>query len=403
MAKFNGWIRSIRESKEVTFVDAYYGLTRKQLVIGKGTSVEGELKVGASVQCNGSETYNPKTSCGIDFNCTSVTVIGPSDDEYPIQPKAHSMEFLRSIPTLRGRTRTFQLIWETRRWLLYYLDAYTRNENLCEYTPPIVLGSDFEGPGMAFKVNTPWMETDLSVSAQLHLEVGLMSMGDVYCLQPCFRAEKSPGRRHLAEFWMLEAEMGFKERYQIMDILRKILSNSGGCLSNTGINERKELGLRTSLPPWLLSSWNQKWPRITYKEVCENYDVAWGQDIPHSVEEKLCKDNGNTAVYITDHAAIMKPFYMKLNDDGETVKSFDLIFPEVGEVAGGSLREENYDKLLKAMEERGMGVKSMEWYLETRRWGTIPHGGFGVGVERFLAFLLGINNIADTIPIPISY
>lgn len=400
MAILEGWIRSIRESKDITFLDTYKGLALQQVVIEEGTVVEGELKVGASFKASGNLKSNPQGK-GNDFHPTKFTILGPSDDEYPIQPKEHSMEFLRGIPELRGRTRHFQNMWLLRTRMLLYLDHFAKQRGLQNYTTPILMGQDFEGPGLAIEAKTEWISSDLSVSGQLHLEVGMMSLSDVYTIAPCFRAEKSSGRRHLCEFWMLEAERAFKERHQVMEDCQYIISESLRYMVDGLPSTLREIEGQSTRLPWFISP-TVKWPRVTYKEVSDEYEVPWGEDIPHNIELKLTVKYG-TPVFVTDHPAAMKPFYMKTHGEkGELVKSFDLLLPEVGEVAGGSAREEDYEKLKKVMHERGLS-SDMDWYLDTRRWGSVPHSGFGIGIDRLLMFITKTNNIRDVVPLPIAY
>jgi len=360
--------------------------------------VSGELKVGASFMAKGTDSVTPRGS--YEFLVDELHIVGASDDDYPIQPKEHGDEFLRSIPELRGRTAQYQGITRVRHALSMAMQKYLSDKGFVQYFAPIITSSDCEGAGETFIAKTDWMESHLTVSAQLHGEVGMMSCGKVYTWGPCFRAEKSTGRRHLSEFWMVEPEMAFYDLEQTMQLAEGMIAHALDKVS-FGAEAVKELDKMRIGQDHFKSIFDFGPPfcRMTYEEVCKKYDIAWGEDISAETERKLASDMGPT--FVTHWPKAMKPFYMKT--EGDVALCFDLIFPEVGELVGGSVREEDYDKLKAAMIEGGVDLESMDWYLKTRKWGTVPHAGFGMGFERLVMFACKLQKIHDTIPFPVSY
>lgn len=403
-----GWIRSIRHSKKITFLAATDGQEEYQLTVkhfgnrDDDAQVSGELKVGASFMAKGTDSMTPRGS--YEFLVEELHIVGASDDDFPIQPKEHSDEFLRSIPELRGRTAQYQGITRVRHFLSTYMQKYlSETKGFVQYFAPIITSADCEGAGDAFIAKTDWMESHLTVSAQLHGEVGMMSCGKIYTWGPCFRAEKSTGRRHLSEFWMVEPEMAFYDLEQTMELAEEMIKVICFELLLHHKAEFEKMRVSTEHLAKVADS-VEAWPRMTYAEVCEKYELEYGSDISAEIERKLTADMDGP-VFITHWPKSMKPFYMKT--DGDVALCFDLIFPDVGELVGGSVREEDYDILRKRMLECGLlkqGVSSsMEWYLKTRQWGTVPHAGFGMGFERLVMFACKLQKIHDTIPFPVSY
>lgn len=391
-----GWIKSIRKSKDLTFIGATTGAKDTQVTIDAKTKVEGELKVGASFECiNPTKSVTPNGS--EEILCTEFKILGVSDDTYPIQPKAHTDDFLRTIPELRGRTKKYQAMWKIRSVVSLAIHNCLASNGFYQYFTPIIVDSDCEGAGETFTVHSDWTNQDLTVSGQLHAEVGMMSLGKVYTFSPCFRAEKSATKKHLSEFWMVEPEamgwdlyktMSFTE-YFIKSILRHVLKKCQ--------DEFKQLGIKTDHIELLCT--DASYSRVTYAQVVSQFSLSYGDDIGSDLEKLIVAMNGPT--FVTDYPRTMKPFYMKT--DMRVARCFDLLFPQVGELAGGSEREDDYNTLIKNMKAEGMDMEQMKWYTSTRKWGSVPHSGFGLGFERLLMFITQASKVHDVIPFPVSY
>lgn len=397
-----GWIRSVRVSKKITFIAATDGQEEYQLTIkrmGEPTDakVDGELKIGASFEAVGLDSMTPRGS--YEFLVSKLVVVGRSDDDFPMQPKEHTPEFLRSVPGLRGRSAAMQAVWRLRHILSMRFHDVLTKRGFIQYYAPLITGADCEGAGETFKVSSDWMESHLTVSAQLHGEVGMMSCGKIYTFGPCFRAEKSTGRRHLSEFWMLEPEMAFYDLEETMDLVVDLVE-----LALVSVLEHKEEfeKLRTGVEhiEKVLGTQTKPWARITYDQATGLLGKSYGEDLSAEDERKLV-ETYEGPVFVTHWPKQLKPFYMKT--DGQYAECFDLIFPEVGELVGGSVREDDYQKLKRSMEETGVESQSMDWYLQTRRWGSVPHAGFGLGVERLVMFVCKLEKVHDAIPFPVHF
>lgn len=388
-----GWIKSIRQSKALTFVAITDGSRDHQLTIHDGTPIEGELKVGASFEADGIDSVTPRGFP--EFVVSKLTILGMSDDSYPIQPKQHSYDFLRTIPESRGRTKTFAAIWKIRHCLTQAIHRHLDSEGFYQFYTPIITTADCEGAGETFEIKSDWMSEQLTVSGQLHGEVGMMSLGRIYTFSPCFRAEKSEGRRHLSEFWMVEPEIAFVKMDESMDIAEKLIKKSIQYVVDRCEYEFKQLEVD---PTFLRELVEQTFIRKEYSEICQEFKVKFGDDISAEIERKITT-RYKSPVFITKYPKDLKPFYMK--KDESVAYCFDLLFPEVGELIGGSEREEDLEKLKSQMV--GMDFEKMDWYLSTRKWGTVPHSGFGLGFERLLMFIAKVPKIHDTIPFPTSY
>jgi asparaginyl-tRNA synthetase len=389
-----GWIKSIRDQKKMIFVAVTDGTKDTQLTLIKDEyEIKGELKVGASFIAEG---YESKTPRGFDeFVVSHMEIVGKSDDDYPIQPKAHSDEFFRTIPELRGRAKKFQAIWKIRHHLTQSIHRFLEDEGFFQYYTPIITQSDCEGAGETFQIKSDWLDEKLTVSGQLHGEVGMMSLGKIYTFSPCFRAEKSTTRKHLSEFWMIEPEMAFYDLYETIKLSEKMIKYSLRYVLRKCEYEFTQLGIDTD---HLTSLLEKEWITLKYDDVCDKFDIEWGDDVS-SEKEKEIVHFFKSPVFITHYPKDIKPFYMK--KDERVADCFDLIFPEVGEVIGGSQREDDYDKLKESMKD--LDESKMKWYLDTRRWGSVPHSGFGLGFERLLMFITKSQKIHDVIPFPISY
>lgn len=390
-----GWIKSIRQSKKIMFIAITDGQEDHQLTL-KDEEYEliGELKVGASFIADGYHSVTPR---GFDeFVVSKMEIIGKSDDEYPIQPKKHSSDFLRTVPELRGRTKGMQSTFKMRHYLSQEFHRFFCEEDFIQYWTPVITQSDCEGAGETFDVKTDWMEEKLTVSGQLHAEVGMMALGQIYTFGPCFRAEKSSTKKHLSEFWMIEPEMAFYSLEQTIEFSEKMLKSVlGGILKYE--SDFKKMEIDTDHITSLL---DKEWIILKYEKVCQDFDLEFGEDISSEIEKALV-DKYKLPVYVTHWPKDLKPFYMKKDD--KLAYCFDLIFPEVGELIGGSAREDSYDILKLEMEKAGLDMDKMDWYLKTRKWGSVPHSGFGLGFDRLVTFVCKQQKIHDSIPFPISY
>ena len=361
-----------------------------------------------------------------------VTLLGTADPQtYPLQKKGHSLEFLREVGHLRPRTNTFGAIFRLRDAMSFAIHEFFHKKGFVYLHTPLITSSDAEGAGAMFRVTTlplgnppltpegkvDWTQdffgtsTNLTVSGQLEGELGATALGEIYTFGPTFRAENSNTPRHLAEFWMIEPEMAFYEIQDNMDLAEEML----GYLTRYALEHCAE-DLKFLNDLWdksLLDRLNsvvaQKFIRLSYTEAVEillkankkwEYPVAWGVDLQSEHERYLVEEHFKCPVILTDYPAEIKAFYMKMNDDGKTVRAMDVLFPMIGEIVGGSQREENYDKLVARMNAMGVPVKEMSWYLDTRRFGSVPHSGFGLGFERLMLFITGMTNIRDVIPFP---
>ena len=396
--KKQGWIKSIRSSKGLTFLACTDGAKDLQLTVKEGTPIEGEIKVGASFDAEGADSITPRGM--YEFLVSKLTIVGASDDHYPIQPKRHTFDFLRTIPEHRGRTKGFQATWQMRHILGQTVHKTLSELGYFQYYTPIVTFADCEGAGETFDVVSDWMQQKLTVSGQLHLEVGMMSLGRVYTFGPCFRAEKSATKKHLSEFWMLECEAAHLDLVHAMGLAEQLIKASfEEALMHPDLFKMLEIDT-DHISKVLHSSWK----RIEYSEVCKKYKIQFGEDLSSEIEAKLVRDFGGP-VFVTHYPSKLKPFYMKkdLSPVVRTAECFDLIFPEVGELVGGSVREEDYYVLESAMKESGLDMQKMDWYLQTRRWGTVPHAGFGMGFERLLMYVCKLQKIHDALPFPVAY
>lgn len=390
-----GWIKSIRQSKGLMFLAITDGQRDHQLTLREGEyEIIGEIKVGASFIADGYDSVTPR---GFDeFVVSKLTIVGKSDDEYPIQPKRHSSDFLRTVPELRGRTKSVQSTFKMRHYLSQELHRFFCEKEFIQYWTPVITQADCEGAGETFEVKTDWLDEKLTVSAQLHGEVGMMSLGQIYTFGPCFRAEKSSTKKHLSEFWMVEPEMAFYSLEETIDLSEEMLKSMlSGVLKYE--DDFRKLETDTS---HITSILDKPWIKIKYQDVCEEFKLKFGEDISSDIE-KLLIDKYKLPVFVTHWPKDLKPFYMKKDD--KFAYCFDLIFPEVGELIGGSAREDDYDILKSEMIKSGLDMDKMDWYLKTRKWGSVPHAGFGLGFDRLVTFVCKLQKIHDSIPFPISY
>ena len=408
-----GWVRTKRGNKNIAFIALNDGSTINNIVTGK--LVE---SVGSGQK--------------VEIQAEKIELYGTADPEkYPLQKKGHSMEFLREIAHLRPRTNTFGAVLRIRHAMAFAIHKYFNDRGFYYLHTPIITASDAEGAGAMFQVTTlnidnpPRREdgkvdfsqdffgrhTNLTVSGQLEGELGAMALGNIYTFGPTFRAENSNTPRHLAEFWMIEPEMAFVEIDENMDVaedfikylVRYALDN---CMDDLiFLNNMIDKGLIERLK----SVVSTDFVRMTYTEAIDilvksgakfEYPVSWGVDLQSEHERYLVEQHFGKPVILTDYPKDIKAFYMKQNDDGKTVRGMDVLFPKIGEIIGGSQREESYDKLMARINELHMDMTNLWWYLDTRRFGSAPHSGFGLGFERLLLFVTGMSNIRDVIPFP---
>lgn len=390
-----GWIKSIRRSKKIIFVSVTDGQKDHQLTLKQGEyEISGDLKVGASFISEGYESITPRGFT--EFVVSKIKIVGKSDDDYPIQPKKHSFDFLRTIPELRGRTKGMQSTFKIRHYLSQLIHKFLFDKDFIQYWTPIITQADCEGAGDTFQVKSDWLDEKLTVSGQLHGEVGMMALDKIYTFGPCFRAEKSATKKHLSEFWMLEPEMAFYSLEETIDFSEQMLK-----YILTHILTYEEDFKRLEIDQSHITSILEKdWIKIKYEDVCADFDLEFGSDISSDIEKALI-DKYSVPVFVTHWDKDLKPFYMKKDD--KYAFCFDLIFPEVGEIIGGSEREDDYDTLKEEMEKSGIDIDKMDWYLKTRKWGSVPHSGFGLGFDRLVTFVCKLQKIHDSIPFPISY
>ena len=424
-----GWIRNLRDSKKIAFIELNDGSYFKstQIVLEEGLANYNDivsLNIGASIIVNGVVKVTEGAKQPFEIVANTVEVSGVSSPDYPLQNKRHSMEFLRDIAHLRPRTNTFLAVFRVRSVIAQAIhEFFAKNEFVYVHTP-IITSSDCEGAGEMFRVTTledtkgtPETEdffgkkTSLTVSGQLSAEAMAMAFSNVYTFGPTFRAEDSHTARHAAEFWMIEPEMAFCDlegdmelaEQMIKYVIKKVLDNCPEEVQFFNNFFDKELIER------LNHIYNSEFTRITYTEAVDllmkhndefEYKVEWGTDLQTEHERYLTEKIFKKPVFVTDYPKEIKAFYMKLNEDGKTVRAVDMLVPGIGEIIGGSQREENLEKLLERMKELGLKEEDYSWYLDTRRYGSVIHSGFGLGFERLVMYMTGMSDIRDVIPFP---
>ena len=432
-----GWVRTKRGNKNVAFIALNDGSTINNIqIVADVAKFEEELlkriTTGACIAVTGDLVESMGSGQAVEIQADAIRIYGEADpNTYPLQKKGHTLEFLRTIAHLRPRTNTFGAVLRIRHAMAFAIHKYFNDKGFVYLHTPIITASDCEGAGDMFQVTTLDMNnlprtengdidysqdffgrhTSLTVSGQLEGELGAMALGEIYTFGPTFRAENSNTPRHLAEFWMIEPEMAFYEIGDNMDLaedfikylVRYALDNCTDDLKFLNDMFDKELIGR------LESVVNTKFVRLTYTEgirILEasgekfEFPVSWGVDLQSEHERYLVERHFRKPVIMTDYPKDIKAFYMKQNDDGKTVRGMDVLFPKIGEIIGGSEREASLEKLEARIDELGMSHETLEWYLDTRRFGAAPHSGFGLGFERLLLFVTGMGNIRDVIPFP---
>ena len=431
-----GWVRSVRDSKTFGFIVLHDGTFFETLQVVYHDTMENfaeicKLNVGASIIVKGTLVATPQAKQPFEIQASEVVVEGTSAPDYPLQKKRHSLEYLRTITHLRSRTNTFQAVFRVRSLCAYAIHKFFQEQGFVYVHTPLITGSDCEGAGEMFQVTTLDMnnvpkddkgaidytqdffgkETNLTVSGQLNCETFAQAFRNVYTFGPTFRAENSNTTRHAAEFWMIEPECAFADLNDNMDlaeamlkyVIRYVLENAPEEMNF--FNSFVDKGLLDRLNHVV----NSEFGHVTYTEAVEileknndkfDYKVFWGCDLQTEHERYLTEEIFKKPVFVTDYPKEIKAFYMKQNEDGKTVRAMDVLFPKIGEIIGGSEREADYNKLMTRIEEMHIPMKDMWWYLDTRKFGTCPHSGFGLGFERLLLFVTGMANIRDVIPFP---
>ncbi len=431
-----GWIRTQRVSKNVAFIELNDGtwFTNLQVVYGSSLPNSAEingLTISSALRVTGTLVASPKAGQAFELKAEAIEVVGAAEGDYPLQKKRHSFEYLRTIAHLRPRTNTFSAVFRVRSLISYAIHRFFQQRGFVYTHTPILSASDCEGAGEMFRVTTLDLEklprtpdgkvdharsllgreAYLTVSGQLEVETHCMAFRKVYTFGPTFRAENSNTPRHASEFWMVEPEIAFGGLNEVMDlaeamfkeIIRSVLAEAPKEMEF--FDKRIDRGLIKRLEGIAAADFE----RLPYTEAIERlqrsgrsfeFPVEWGCDLQTEHERALTEHIVGRPVFVTDYPASIKAFYMRLNDDGRTVAATDLLLPKVGEIIGGSQREERHDLLVQRIEQSGLDPRDYWWYLDLRRYGTVPHAGFGLGLERAVMYLTGMDNIRDVLPFP---
>jgi len=432
-----GWVRTRRGNKHISFIALNDGSTIKNLQIVVDIATFGDeflkpISTGACVSVTGLLVASQGQGQTVELQASDIEIYGSADAEtYPLQKKGHSLEFLREIAHLRPRTNTFSAVLRIRHAMAFAIHQYFNDKGFFYLHTPIITGSDAEGAGAMFQVTTLDLNdipktsegkvnyendffgkpTNLTVSGQLEGELGALALGNIYTFGPTFRAENSNTPRHLAEFWMIEPEAAFYDIHDNMDLAEDFLKSLIRYALNHCADDLDFLNSMwdNELIDRLKFVAENDFVRLSYTEGIDilvrsgekfEFPVSWGVDLQSEHERYLVEKHFKKPVILTDYPKEIKAFYMKQNEDGKTVRAMDVLFPRIGEIIGGSQREENYGRLLDRITELNIPMKDLWWYLETRKFGTAPHAGFGLGFERLLLFVTGMGNIRDVIPFP---
>ena len=431
-----GWVRSVRDSKTFGFIvlhDGSYFETLQIVYHDKMANFDevSKLNVGAAIVVKGTLVATPNAKQPFEIQAEEVTLEGASAPDYPLQKKRHSMEFLRTISHLRPRTNTFQAVFRVRSLCAYAIHQFFQERGFVYVNTPLITGSDCEGAGEMFQVTTLDLEnvpknqdgsvdftqdffnkkTSLTVSGQLNGETFAQAFRNIYTFGPTFRAENSNTTRHAAEFWMIEPEMAFADLQDDMDLAEAMLKYVINYVLEHAPEEMNFFNsfVDKGLLERLNHVANSDFAHVTYTEAIElleknndkfEYKVSWGCDLQTEHERYLTEQIFKRPVFVTDYPKEIKAFYMKMNDDNKTVAAMDCLVPGIGEIIGGSQREDDYDKLVQRMKELGLNEEDYDFYLDLRKYGSTRHAGFGLGFERWVMYLTGMGNIRDVIPFP---
>jgi asparaginyl-tRNA synthetase len=422
--KLQGWIRTNRNSKAIGFIELNDGTYFRNCQLVYNSEIpnfEEAIKylTGTAITVSGLFKRTPDMKQPFEIEVQEIILEGDCDAEYPLQKKRHSFEYLREIGHLRPRTNTFSAVFRVRSVLSMAIHEFFQNQGFVYFHAPLITGNDAEGAGEVFTVTTRednkyeedffGKKASLTVSGQLQAEAYALAFRDVYTFGPTFRAENSNTARHLSEFWMIEPEIAFADLNDDMDLIEDMVKS---CITYVLENAPEEMKffnqmIDTTLLQRLETVSNSDFKRMPYTEAIEHltkadvqfeFPVHWGTDLQSEHERYLCEKVVKGPVFLTDYPKEIKAFYMRQNDDGKTVAACDLLVPSVGELVGGSQREERLDVLLARMAEMNIHEKGLEWYLDLRRYGGCKHAGFGLGLERFLMYITGMQNMRDVIP-----
>jgi len=434
-----GWVRTHRNSKAVDFIALNDGSTIKNVqLVADVTKFEDSLlrqvTTGACICATGTLVESQGAGQTSEIQCESIEIYGLCGSDYPMQKKGQSFEAMRKNAHLRLRTNTFGAVMRIRHNMAMAIHTYFHEHGFFYFHTPLITASDCEGAGQMFQVTTKNLydlkkddngkiiydddffgkQTSLTVSGQLEGELGATALGAIYTFGPTFRAENSNTPRHLAEFWMIEPEVAFIDMNDLMDLEEDFIKYCVKWALDHCQDDLEFLNkmIDKSLIARLQSVLDGSFVRLPYTEGIKileeavsqgkkfEFPVSWGMDLASEHERFLVEEHFKRPVIMTDYPKEIKAFYMKINEDGKTVQGTDVLFPQIGEIIGGSVREENFDKLMGEIESRNIPMKDMWWYLDTRKYGTCPHGGFGLGFERLILFVTGMQNIRDVIPFP---
>ncbi|MEI6528910.1 MAG: asparagine--tRNA ligase [Candidatus Falkowbacteria bacterium] len=432
----SGWVRTSRSSKDFGFIELNDGSFFKGIQIVFESSLNNfseveKVSVGSSLEIEGELVESPAAGQAFELKATKITILSLAPENYPLQKKKHSFEFLRTIAHLRGRSNTFSAVFRLRSTLSFAIHKFFQEEGFNYIHTPIISTSDAEGAGEMFQVTTLDLKktkldakgeidysddffgkkAGLTVSGQLNAEALVMGLDKVYTFGPTFRAENSNTTRHASEFWMMEPEMAFADLNADMDLAEKMLKYLIAYVLKELPEEMEFFNkfIDEGISERLNNILNSKFGRLSYTEAIEilknsgkkfDFPVEWGIDLQTEHERYLAEEVVKGPVFLTDYPKDIKAFYMRLNDDGKTVAAMDLLVPGIGEIIGGSQREERLEKLEKRMEEMGLKEEDYAWYLDLRKFGSVKHAGFGLGFERLIMYLSGMANIRDVIPFP---
>jgi len=431
-----GWIRTVRSSKELGFIELNDGSFFKNLQVVFEASLPnfeevGKLTIASSIEVQGTLVESPGAKQPVELKAESIKLLGLAENDYPLQKKRHSFEFLRTIAHLRPRTNTFFAVFKVRSLLAFAIHKFFQERGFIYVHTPIITGSDAEGAGEMFRVTTLELgnpprdeqgkidfsqdffakETNLTVSGQLEVETHCMAFRNVYTFGPTFRAENSNTARHASEFWMIEPEIAFADLNMDMDLAEEMVKYIFQYVMEQAPEEMEFFNtwIDKTLFQRLENVIHSNFERITYSEAVEllkkadhqfEFPVEWGKDLQTEHERYLTEKLFGKPVFVTDYPKTIKAFYMRVNDDNKTVAAMDLLVPGVGEIIGGSQREERYEMLKNRIVEMGLNLQDYWWYLDLRRYGTVPHAGFGLGFERAIMYATGMENIRDVSPFP---
>lgn len=433
-----GWVRTRRSSKKLSFVQLFDGTTPETVQVVADVTIEGyqdhveHLTTGCSVKVWGQLVDSPAAGQRFEIQATRLECVGPAPgDEFPLQKKEMTNEYLREIAHLRPRTALFSSIFRLRSLVSFEVHRFFRDRGFSYVHTPLLTTSDGEGAGETFAVTTLdfdkvprspsgkvdhtkdffGQKTMLAVTGQLEAELLMFGLGKVYTFGPTFRAENSNTSRHLAEFWMIEPEMAFWDLKQTIDLGCELIKHVVAAVLAEGQRDLDVIVSRNGVDPkpWLEMSLAQPFVRITYTEAVDilkacgrafEFPVEWGADLKSEHERFLCEEHFKAPTVVFNYPRDLKAFYMYVNDDGRTVAACDFLVPGIGEVIGGSQREHRFERLIEQMQLKGIPSESFSWYLDTRRFGSVEHSGFGLGLDRLICWLTGMGNIRDVIPFP---